>query len=63
MWSICLTDDSQEISRLSSLKNLKVKLFSAAVVIGALRVKWSNTLYTLKIAFLIQQLICISVNP
>ena len=30
-----------------SLKKIKVKLFSTAVVIGALRVKWSYTFYTL----------------
>ena len=29
-----------------SLKKIKVKLFSTAVVIGALRVKWSYTFYT-----------------
>ena len=38
MWIICLADDSHEMSRLYSLKKIKVKLFSAAVVIDALRV-------------------------
>ena len=41
MWIICLTDDSHEMSRLYSLKK-KVKLFSAAIVIGALRVNKSR---------------------
>ena len=36
-----------------SLKKIKVKLFSTAVVIGALRVKWSYTFYTLGHFFLL----------
>ena len=35
-------DDSHEMSRLYSLRKIKVKLFSAAVVIGALRVETSK---------------------
>ena len=38
MLIICLAADSHEMSRLYSLKKIKIKLFSAAVVIGALRV-------------------------
>ena len=42
MWIICLADDSHEMSRLYSLKKIKVKLFSAAVVIGTWRVKYHS---------------------
>ena len=39
MWIVSNADDSQEMSRLFSLKNKK-KLSSAEVVIGALRVNF-----------------------
>ena len=41
MWIVCQADDSHEISRLVFFEKLKkkLKMLSAAVVIGALRVK------------------------
>ena len=64
MWIISLADDSHDMSRLFS-EIIKVKLFSTAVAIGALRVKRSYTFYTLRLFFFFffQQLINIKVNP
>ena len=51
MWIISLADDSHEMSGLFSAKK-KVKLFSTAVVIGALRVKLSAMVTCLQKPFL-----------
>ena len=48
MWIISLADDSHEMSRLFSEKKKKVKLFSIAVVIGALRDKLSAMVTSLQ---------------
>ena len=51
MWIICQADDSHEMSRLVFFVKWKKKkkLSSAAVVTGALRVKWNFNLFIILI--------------